>query len=128
MYLGKLGPVNVCCGAYPGHRDHCPGRTPEPAAASGTSGGRVVARPLPKHDCAPGWTAKTGSDGKGRVLDPPSATDYPKGTVWECPCGKTWVSRGSAGTYSNMAHWHREGRPARWWRTRKASARSQDRI
>lgn len=93
-----------------------------------TETGRVIATPPRKHDCAPGWTARAASDGKGRVLDPPSATDYPKGTVWECPCGKTWVSRGSAGTYSNAAYWRRESRAARWRRTRKASARSQDRI
>lgn len=115
MDVGKLGPVNVCCGAYPGHRDHCTGYTPEPAAASGASGGGVIARPPRKHDCAPGWTTKTGSDGRPYSI-PPSSWDYPKGTVWECACGKTWVSQGAPRPNSpGFTWWRRE----HWWSRRR---------
>lgn len=66
--------------------------------------GRVVAMPAPVHRCAPGWTYRTpdpveaighpGWDWDTRLAYPPDARDYPRGTVWECDCGKTWVSTG----------------------------------
>ena len=88
-----------------------------------TETGRVISAPPRKHECHPGWTARAATDGKGRVFDPPSATDYPKGTVWECSCVRTWVSRGRTGTWANIPSWRRESRLARWRRTRKAAAR-----
>ncbi len=85
-----------------------------------TETGHVVATPARKHDCEPGWTTKTGTDGRLYSV-PPWASDYPKGTVWECPCGRTWVSRGAqVPGRSLFAWWRREGRLARWRRTRKA--------
>lgn len=83
-----------------------------------TGTGRVIARPSHKHDCSPGWTTKTGSDGRPYGI-PPSSWDYPEGTVWACPCGKTWVS-GMRAEGSFFARWHPESRWARWRRTRKA--------
>ena len=87
-----------------------------------TETGRVIAAPPRKHDCAPGWTTKTDASGE-RYGIPPTTHDYPKGTVWECPCGKTWVSRGTTGTWANIPSWRREGRVARWRRTRKSTSR-----
>lgn len=82
------------------------------------AGGSAIVIPARKHECMPGWTVRTSYTGSGRVLDPPSASDYPKGTVWECKCGKTWVSRGPEAYHANIAGWRREGWLARWRRIR----------
>lgn len=61
--------------------------------------GTIVSRPARKHSCSPGWTAGDPVDGVpklggGVFAIPPSAHDYPRGTVWQCECGQTWVSAG----------------------------------
>ena len=83
--------------------------------------GRVIATPTPKHDCAPGWTTHYAPGnsrpfGPGWYSSPPSAYDYPKGTIWECPCGRTWVSTGPpAPNMPGVTGWRRE----RWWERHK---------
>lgn len=50
---------------------------------------------------------------------PPNPHDYPRGTVWACECGKTWLSQGSPGVgMPGACAWAPEGRFARWRRTR----------
>jgi hypothetical protein len=79
--------------------------------------GRVVVMPAAEHRCAPGWRSKVASDGK-RYSIPPSSFDCPKGTVWECGCGRAWVSRGAISPHSpGFTYWRREGRWSRWRRT-----------
>ena len=76
-----------------------------------TETGRIVASPERKHSCDPGWSTETSADGK-RYGIPPSSWDYPTGTVWECGCGRTWISRGAIAPNSpGFTHWRRE----RWW-------------
>lgn len=97
------------------------------------SGGRVISVPERKHVCAPGWAELppvTGHPATGDVMPlppgmrrvaPPSAYDYPAGTVWECACGKTWVSKGRTvrrNGVSNFADFRPERRLERWRRTR----------
>ena len=69
--------------------------------------GRVISVPERRHQCSPGWKEippVTSHPGSGEIMPlppgmrrvaPPSVYDYPRGTVWECACGKTWVSQGS---------------------------------
>jgi hypothetical protein len=63
-------------------------------------GGKVVASPPSEHYCAPGWTRCQQIEDGGcfpagsYYAIPPAGWDYPKGTVWECECGRTWVSTG----------------------------------
>lgn len=69
------------------------------------TGGRVVKQVVIPHECAPGWTWKPftecsgippvvpGGTG-GRFGVPPTVQQYPKGTFWECDCGRHWVSTG----------------------------------
>lgn len=59
--------------------------------------GQIVARPAARHACNPGWRNEFRDGppfGPGMYAIPPDASDYPKGTVWECECGRTWVSTG----------------------------------
>ncbi len=65
-------------------------------------GGKAVFTPEWQHACAPGWTTEQSEgtpDGlfpAGCYALPPQAHLYPRGTVWECGCGRTWVSAGPA--------------------------------
>jgi len=58
--------------------------------------GRIVSRLPEEHRCVPGWTeGEPVKDRPGYVYHmPPEPRLFPKGTVWECGCGKTWVSTG----------------------------------
>lgn len=59
--------------------------------------GQVVSKPTQKHTCAPGWGLEFTDGppfGPGWYSTPPDAREFPKGTVWECDCGVTWVSTG----------------------------------
>lgn len=63
-------------------------------------GGKVIYRPEPEHWC---------------VIPTYPKDEYPKGTVWQCDCGNTYVSEGMRKPYySNTGHpaatleWHRE--------------------
>lgn len=93
---------------------------------------KIVHAPVVPHSCSPGWTWRPIPDnapeyslvpgGKGgRYGTPPSRWDYPKGTVWECDCGRTWVSRGYCQQCWNV-HFRREGRFARQRRERKTKS------
>jgi len=95
--------------------------------------GRVIARPERKHECAPGWTYGPVSDGTSkpgellhldageRVAHPPSGYDYPEGTVWQCECGRTWVSTGPpAPNRPGMTDFRPESRRKRRRRERAA--------
>lgn len=93
-------------------------------ASSTYDDGAVVHRPARRHACAPGWKTRV-SDGQGLyalpagtlLADPPTAYDYPTGTVWQCTCGLTWVSTGSPAAHMPGAcGWRREGR---WERRRR---------
>lgn len=88
----------------------------------------VVYKPERKHHCSPGWTwrASTG-EGIGAVPKgmrygiPPTPWDYPKGTVWQCECGQTWVSQGSpAAGRPGWCTFRREGRFERRRRERRS--------
>lgn len=80
----------------------------------------IVHKPPRVHACSPGWTWDEGVGflDKGLYGTPPSPQEYPRGTVWECDCGRTWVVyRVDHG----IVHFRREGRLARWRRERKAT-------
>ena len=49
----------------------------------------IRARAAPKRALFPGQ----------RIAHPPSGYDYPEGTVWQCECGRTWVSAGPPGSF-----------------------------
>ena len=84
--------------------------------------GQVISRPGREHSCSPGWTQGGPVEhmpGKAYAI-PPSAYDYPKGTVWECECGKVWVSLGApAPTSPGFCDWRRET-----WRERRRRKRA----
>ena len=86
--------------------------------------GRVIERPEREHACSPGWTDGgpvkdiPGLEGR-RYAIPPTSYDYPKGTVWECECGKVWVSLGAPAPQSpGFCDWRRET-----WRERRRRER-----
>lgn len=98
----------------------------------------IVHKPATVHACSPGWTW-TPSKGDGEIPapfpgahygTPPKVHDYPKGTVWECACGITWVSRGPQPAPANWRYgpgmapplWKRESRWARRRRERRQAA------
>ncbi len=91
--------------------------------------GQVISRPEPEHACSPGWTYSTPVQSEralwlgtppARVAYPPSAYDYPKGTIWECECGKVWVSLGAPAPRSpGFCDWRRET-----WRERRRRKRA----
>ena len=62
--------------------------------------GHVVSVPELMHECDPGWRPYYVAErdllgfGPGWYLHPPDERDFPKGAVWECSCGRTWVSLG----------------------------------
>jgi len=85
--------------------------------------GQVISKPVPGHSCAPGWSdyyvAKRddyfGTE-PGWYSSPPDAYEYPKGTVWQCACGRTWVSTGPpAPNMPGITSF----RPERWWERRR---------
>ncbi len=100
---------------------------------SADTGGRTVVQGSTPHACAPGWEWRDipetppGSTppmsfpaGYSRYGVPPDPWRFPEDTVWECDCGRSWVSRGSV--YMNtpgMVFWRPEGRVERWRRRRK---------
>lgn len=91
-----------------------------------TTSGQVVSRPSRKHQCAPGWKNYYAAEqdglgfGPGWYSSPPDASEYPKGTVWQCACGQAWVSTGPpAGRGHGVVNWHKESRWARRRRERK---------
>ena len=84
----------------------------------------MVAKPEFTHACSPGWTTyTTGPEaqpfGAGTWANPPHASDYPKGTVWACECGRTWVSLGGT-PGDRTARFRKERRGERHRRERKA--------
>lgn len=90
-----------------------------------TVSGRVVSTPRPVHRCNPGVRHETltepddwgGLPAGTTYAIPPTPWEFPKGTVWECACGRRWVSRGAI--YVNEpggCYWYREGLPSRLWR------------
>ena len=85
-------------------------------------GGQVISRPQREHACDPGWRPYYVAEGDplgfgpGWYTHPPWASDYPKGTVWQCDCGQVWVSsRAERG----MAVFRRERRRERHRRLRE---------
>ena len=88
--------------------------------------GQVISRPEREHACSPGWTyalAESGPFAGQRYGIPPSAHDCPKGTLWECECGKVWVSLGARAPQSpGFCDWRRETRRERRRRKRAATA------
>lgn len=93
--------------------------------------GKVVKEPVRGHACNPGWvegiTTKdddTGVFPKGsRYSIPPSQFTHPAGTVWECDCGKTYVSKPPRDIdWPGDVTWRRE----HWWE-RRARLRRMDR-
>lgn len=90
----------------------------------------VVHQPTTVHECDPGWTWKPIQPDSDLALVtwegarygvPPTAWDYPKGTVWECECGRTWVSTGAVALNAlGVCGWRRESRWAKRRRLRRA--------
>lgn len=86
--------------------------------------GQVISRPEREHVCSPGRTyglAESGPFVGQRYGIPPSAYDYPKGTLWECECGKVWVSRAPRPGSPGLCDWRRETRRERRRRKRAAT-------
>ena len=84
--------------------------------------GKVITTPEYGHTCSPGVTHKPTTDpmlieaGFTTYADIPSQYSHPAGTVWECECGKVWVSKpprwiNAPGDVS----WRRE----HWWERRR---------
>jgi hypothetical protein len=94
-------------------------------------GGQVIHREPAKHRCLPGWTSRPATPGPpfflppGTMLsEPPRGSGYPPGTVWQCDCGKTWVSRGPVkGSGDFTPVFQPEGRFARRRRERRSAKR-----
>jgi hypothetical protein len=94
----------------------------ENVAASG-----IVHTPVVPHSCSPGWTwtpipddmLVPGAKGGGYGT-PPARWNFPKGTVWKCDCGRTWVALGRCRCW--QVHFRPEGRFARWRRERSPSS------
>lgn len=96
------------------------------------SAGHVVAAPPRKHSCSPGWTySERGVTSTGismpcevppgyRIAFAPSAYAYPAGTVWECECGRVWVSLPAVPGQPGVARFRPERRLERRRRERKA--------
>lgn len=92
--------------------------------------GGVIQQARTEHACRPGWRwRESGGEGfgatpKGTVYGiPPTPWEYPKGTVWACDCGRTWVSQGSPGFgMPGFCMWRRELRFERWRRQARAQA------
>ncbi len=87
--------------------------------------GKVLFTPEREHGCAPGWTQ--GDPVRDRpgysYANPPEPGKYPKGTVWECPCGLTWVSTGPIAPNSpGFIDFRRERRGERRRREKRQAA------
>lgn len=88
--------------------------------------GRVLVRGSVRHECAPGWRDEW-SDGDdfgsrpGWYGVPPSPREFPPGTVWQCECGRTWVSLPTIPGSPGVCRWRRERHLGRWWREQKAA-------
>lgn len=88
--------------------------------------GRVVRGAEPAHACAPGWTNRPLPAEEREAYAPathysvpPDPWRFPRGTVWQCECGRTWVSLGAtARNAPGQCHWRPEGRIERWQRER----------
>jgi hypothetical protein len=89
-------------------------------------GGKVIRHAKPGHACDPGWEEGTTTEDsdlfpKGsRYGIPPTSSKYPAGTIWQCECGKTWVSLGTPERARDAGHvltcfWRRE----HWWERRR---------
>lgn len=87
----------------------------------------VVHTPPPVHTCKPGWNTRI-STGEGlhalppgvRIFDPPTPWKFPRGTVVECDCGKTYVSQGAIYVDApGMCYFRREG----WFERRRRERR-----
>lgn len=82
----------------------------------------VIVRPQRSHSCAPGVTYRW-SDGDPiwglnavRYAEIPSQYTHPAGTVWQCECGKTWVSKPPRWVNApGDVSWRRE----HWWERRR---------
>jgi hypothetical protein len=80
------------------------------AAVSG-----IVYRPRPDHECAPPST----------TIEDLGNKRHPAGTVWQCDCDRTWVSRGMVKPHVQTGHvsagleWKPESRRARRKRERQ---------
>jgi hypothetical protein len=97
--------------------------------------GRVVYCPQGPHECNPGVIHKPIPEGSDLAsLHPgaqfavlPGRYDHPRGTVWKCDCGTTWVSQGltggglqrSGGYAAAGLEWKRESKRARRKRERE---------
>lgn len=84
---------------------------------------RVVHKPERPHRCDPGWRVEAVNDTTLLPFThhsiPPDPWDYPRGTVWECDCGRRWVSTGAiADNMPGVLGWKPEGRIAAWRRRR----------
>jgi hypothetical protein len=93
--------------------------------------GKVINQAVIPHACNPGWRWKPITDESG-ILPlvpggvggyygiPPTPREFPKGTVWRCTCGQTWVSLGAPDEYApGFCGWRRERRLGRWLRERR---------
>lgn len=92
--------------------------------------GRIIFRPESEHRCAPGWKRRPPlKEGNtiglpaGTVTSvPPSASEFPVGTRWQCDCGRVWVSRKPPRQNPHGGQWIVGGRvvftPEHWWERR----------
>jgi hypothetical protein len=88
--------------------------------------GAVIHSPKRKHVCRPGCTYRVTTDEDSQFLPvgvsvviPPDPWRYPRGTVWKCDCGQTYVSKGSPAEHMpGVCKFRREGRFKRWCRER----------
>jgi hypothetical protein len=87
--------------------------------------GDVISKPSRAHPCAPGWKIRRRTDLDlpfTHTADPPTSWEYPKGTVWGCGCGRTWVSTGPpARNAPGFVSFRREGR----WERRRRERRTR---
>jgi len=90
--------------------------------------GTVVHTAERRHHCDPGVTTRK-IDHTALCAPPPpfdyalvepTPWGYPAGTVWQCECGRTWVSQGSpAVNMPGVCTFRREGRFERRRRERR---------
>jgi len=87
----------------------------------GRMGGKILKTPEREHSCDPGWREGGPAVLGGRYAYPPDPRSFPKGTVWQCECGQTWVSQGALARNSpGIIHFRRERRLERRRRMRAA--------
>lgn len=97
--------------------------------------GRIVFYPDPEHRCTPGWKERPPLEEGNRLglragtvtMSPPSDSEFPVGTRWQCDCGRIWVRRKSPRRTPHGGQWIVGGRvvftPEHWWE-RRARERS----